>query len=163
MCALAGPLFQHQSLRRQTSHCSKEPRKITRRESDVSCLMYFDIFFFLVMMLRCQNCIFFYFYLVMFLILYPDKDYCRCLSFMWNETSGCLFVYVCENLAPLLQRKVFTKEISLFVSLCWPSSRTRTPYFGIGAWHDFVGIWARLILISHQIKTIRFTYKKKHL
>ena len=92
---------------------------------------YLRIFAFcLIMMSRCQNCIFFYFCFVMIPILYPDKDYCRCMSFMWNEISGLSFVYVCENLAHLLQRKVFTEEIFLFVSICWPSSRTRTPYFG---------------------------------
>ena len=46
-----------------------------------------------------------------------------------NEIYGYRFVYVCENLAPLLQRKVFTEEISLFVSIYWPSSRTRILYF----------------------------------
>ena len=37
---------------------------------------------------------------------------------------------MCENLAPLLQRKIFTGEIFLFVSICWLSSCTCILYFG---------------------------------
>jgi len=77
------------------SHCSKKPREITRRESEVSCLMYFGI-------LSCYDdpkpkLYLLYFYFVMFLILYPDKGYCKCMSFMWNETSGCL-LYMCARI-----------------------------------------------------------------
>ena len=82
LCALVGPLLtdldlQHQSLRRQMSHCSKEPRKTTKRESEV--LILCILAFCLVMMIRCQNCIIFYFCLVMFSILYQIKTIVECL------------------------------------------------------------------------------------
>ena len=75
-------IFQHQSLRRPTSHCSKEPKETTRRESKVSCLMYFGI-------LSCYDdsmpkLYLLYFCFVIFSVLYPDKNYCRCMSFMWK-------------------------------------------------------------------------------
>jgi len=38
-------------------------------------------------------------------------------------------IYVCENLAPLPQHKVFMEEISFFVSICWLLSRARTLHF----------------------------------
>ena len=38
-------------------------------------------------------------------------------------------IYMCYP-GRYLQLKVFMEEISLFVSICWPSSRTRTLYFG---------------------------------
>jgi len=75
-------------LRRLMSHCSKEPRKITRRESDVSCLMYFGILsYYDVPMPKL--------YLLLFLLCYisnliPDTDYCRYISFMSKWKSDCL-------------------------------------------------------------------------
>ena len=108
----------------------------------ISCILAFC----LVMMSWCQNCIFFYFCFAMFPILYPYKDYCRCMSFMWHETSGCLFVYVCENLAHLLQRKYSLKRFSS----SWVSgSHHHVLVFcilGSRAWHDFIGVRARFIL-----------------
>ena len=50
-------IFQHHSLKRLTSYCSKEPRKTIRHESKIPCLLYFGIC--LVMKTRCQNCIFY--------------------------------------------------------------------------------------------------------
>jgi len=51
----------------------------------------------------------------------------------WNIWLS--FVHVCKNLAPLLQRKVFTGEIFLFMSICWPSSHTVLRILVSGAWH----------------------------
>ena len=41
---------------------------------------------------------------------------------------GCICIYVCY-LTRYWQPKLLMEEISLFVSICWPSSRTCTPYF----------------------------------
>ena len=121
----------------------------------VLCILVFC----LGMMSRCQNCIFFYFFFVIFQILYPDKNYCRCMSFMWNEIFGCL-LYICARIwlhyySVRYSRKRFSSS--------WVSAGHRhVPIFcilGSRTWHGFVGIRARFILIPHHIKTIRFTYK----
>jgi len=117
-------------------------------------------------MSRCQNCIFFYFCLAMFQILYSDKDYCRCISFMWKWNLWLSFVYVCENLAPLVQRKVFTEEIFLFMSICWASSRTGTPYFGRwGMTIAFLYVMSRFqnAECEHVTITSRYSQRKKSL
>ena len=49
------------------SHCLKEPRKITRRESDVSYLMYFGI-------LSCYDIPMPKLYLLLFLFCYVSKS-----------------------------------------------------------------------------------------
>jgi len=59
-------IFYRQSLRRPTSRCSKEPKKITRRESDVSYLMYFDI-------LSCYDVPMLKLYLLLFLYYYVSN------------------------------------------------------------------------------------------
>jgi len=41
----------------------------------------------------------------------------------------CICIYVCYH-ACYWQPKELMEEISLFVSICWPSSRTHIPYFG---------------------------------
>jgi len=97
----------------------------------ISCILAFC----LVMMSRCQNCIFFIPTLLCFKSCSQIKTIVDVYLLCENEISGYLFVYMCENLAHLLQRKVFTGEISLFVSIWWPSSRTRIPYFGNRVWH----------------------------
>jgi len=50
---------------------------------------------------------------------------------------GCICIYVCYP-ACYWQPKVFMEEFSLFVSICWPSSRTRIPFLGSGAWQNRV-------------------------
>jgi len=67
------------------------------------------LIFCLVMMSRCQNCIFVYICFVICQILYPDKDYCRCMSFMWNEISGCL-LYMCARIWLLYYSVRYSRE-----------------------------------------------------
>ena len=109
-------IFQHQSLRRLISHCSKEPRKTTRCEYEVSYLLY--IWHFVLLwwpnvkiissfssaLLYFQSCI----------QTKTIVDVCLLCEIKYLLS----FLYVCENLAQLLQRKIFTEEISLFVSIC---------------------------------------------
>ena len=102
-----------------------------------------------------------YFYFCYFLSLVSrQRLLIRCMSYMWKWNIWLSFVYVCENLAPLLQRKVFTKRL---LSLYVPVGHYHIHVLHIlwsGGWHGFVGIRARFIL--HHKKTIRFTYKKEH-
>ena len=73
--------------------------------------------FCLVMMSRCQNCIFFISVLLYFQSCIQTKtivDECL-LCEMKYLVVFC--IYVCEKLVPLLQRKTFMEEISLFLSI----------------------------------------------
>jgi len=68
-----GPwFFQHQSLRKPASHYTKEPREITRRESEVPC---FCVFWHFVLLWQLGVKLYLlYFCLVIFSVMYPDKS-----------------------------------------------------------------------------------------
>ena len=106
VCALAGPLLTDFDFSASELEETDELLFKGTQEDYQACvwsfLSYVFWHFFPCYDVLMPKLYLFYFCFVMFSILYPDKDYCKSMSFMWNETSGCLFVYVCKNLAPLL-------------------------------------------------------------
>ena len=80
-----------------------------------------------------------------------------------NETSGCLMLHGARIWLIYYNVKYSWKRF--FSSWVFIGHR-HVPILrilGSGVWHDFVSIRASFILIPHHIKTIIFTYKKKHL
>ena len=71
-----------------------------------------------------------------------------CFSYICFYPYAWLYMHICVLSCSFWQLKIFMEEISLFVSICWPLSRTRTPYLGGGAQHSFVGIRARFIFCT---------------
>ena len=127
VCFWQTMIFQHQSLRRPTSHCLKEPRRTIRHESKVSYLMYFDI-------LSCYdvpmpNCSSFISALLCFKS-FQTKTIVDFFLLCENKTSGYLLYMCVWEFGSITTRKVFMEEISLFMSIYRALSRTRTLYYG---------------------------------
>ena len=99
VCALTGSLLTDLDFSASELEETDEPLFEGIQEDYQAWVWHFFVLcilaFCLVMMSRCQSCIFFYFCFVMFQILYPDKKYCRRMPFMWKWNFWLSFVYVC--------------------------------------------------------------------
>ena len=105
-----------------------EPRKITRRESEVFYLMYFGI-------LSRYDVPMPKLYLLLFLLCYvlnlvSRQRLLQMYVFCVKMKLLVIFCICVREFGSITTAKVFTEEISLFVSIRWPSSRTCIPYFG---------------------------------
>ena len=99
VCALTGPLLTDLDFSAAELEETDEPLFEGTQEDYQAWVRSFlflcILAFCLVIMTRCQNCIFCFFVFVIFLILYPDNSYCIDVCLVCeNETSVCL-LYLC--------------------------------------------------------------------
>ena len=128
-------IFQHQSLRRLTSHCSKKLRKTIRREFEFLIFVFWH--FVLLWCLDAKIVSAFVSVLLCFKSCMLTKTIVDVYLLCEMKLPVVCFVCVRENLTLLLHRKVFTGEISLFVSSAGHRYVHIFRILGSGVWHPF--------------------------